>query len=136
MKRKLTNYEKNLLEALKDRDESLAYLNAALEDEDPKMFLRALKDVVIAQGIGIADFAQNSSITRQNMYRILSSKGNPGLKSLTSLLDALGLQMHLIYKESKVRPINIDQKLLEKLSMQAAKQGIDLETFINQKLSK
>jgi probable addiction module antidote protein len=136
MKRKYRTYEESLHEALKDHDEALAYLNAALEDEDPKMFLLALKDVLIAQGIGIADFAQESSITRQNMYRILSEKGNPRWENLTSLLNALELQMHLSGKKSKVQPINIDQKLLKSLSKKAAKQGIGLETLINQKLSK
>jgi len=49
MKRTLTNYEKNLLEALKDHDEALAYLNAALQDEDPRIFFIALNNVLTAQ---------------------------------------------------------------------------------------
>lgn len=76
MKKELTNYEKNLLEALKDHDESLAYLNAALQDEDQRVFLLALKDVLTAQSIDISAFAIESNITRQNIYRI-SNKGNP-----------------------------------------------------------
>ena len=51
--------------------EALAYLNAALQDEDPQIFLLALKDVLKAQDIDISAFAQEANITRQNIYRIL-----------------------------------------------------------------
>jgi DNA-binding phage protein len=43
------NYQEWLLEKLKDRKEAVAYLNAALEDEDSRVFLVALKDVAEAQ---------------------------------------------------------------------------------------
>lgn len=45
MKRKHKDYQEHLLESLKDHDEALAYLNAALADEDQRVFLLALKDV-------------------------------------------------------------------------------------------
>lgn len=135
-KKNLTNYEKNLLEALKDHDEALAYLNAALQDEDTRIFLIALKNVLAAQDIDISAFAQETNITRQNIYRILSSKGNPTISSLTSLLDALGLQIQLSEKARKVEPIAVDKKLLKMLAKQASKQGISLDALIYEKLSK
>jgi probable addiction module antidote protein len=113
MKKKLTSYEKNLLEALKDHDEALAYLNEALQDEDPRIFLIALKNVLSAQDIDISAFAIESKITRQNIYRILSSKGNPRWENLTSLLNALGLQVHLTDKKRKFEPIKIDKKIVK-----------------------
>ena len=134
--KKLTNYEKNLLEALKDHDEALAYLNEALQDEDPRILLIALKNVLTAQNIDISAFAIESNITRQNIYRILSSKGNPRWENLTSLLNALGLQMHLVDKKRKFEPIKVDKKLLNTLSKQATKQGITLDALIYDKLSK
>lgn len=136
MKRKLTNYEKNLLESLKDHDEALAYLNAALQDEDPRVFLIALKNVLSAQNIDISEFAQETNITRQNIYRILSNKGNPRWESLTSLLNALGLQIYVSDKKKNVEPIEIDKKLLKILSKQATKQKISLDALIYEKLSK
>ncbi len=42
------NYKEGLLERLKDPEYSVAYLNACLEDEDPRVFLLALKDVIEA----------------------------------------------------------------------------------------
>jgi probable addiction module antidote protein len=136
MKRKHRNYKESLFESLKDTQEALAYLNAALQDEDPRIFLIALKNVLTAQEIDISAFAQETNITRQNIYRILSSKGNPRWESLTSLLNALGLQIQLSEKARKVEPIAIDKKLLKILSKQASKQGISLDALIYEKLSK
>jgi DNA-binding phage protein len=45
MKRTI-DYEENLLKALQDPEEALAYLDAALMDEDPNVFLLALKHVL------------------------------------------------------------------------------------------
>ncbi len=52
-KKKTKDYEKSLLEALKDPKEALAYFNAALTDEDEKVFFLALKHVLKAQGLDI-----------------------------------------------------------------------------------
>lgn len=48
MKKNHRDYEESLLEALKNPEEALGYLNAALEDEDPRIFLLALMDVLNA----------------------------------------------------------------------------------------
>lgn len=50
------SYQEELIEALKDHDEAVAYLNAALEEsmkgdkESEEIFLRALRNVAEAQG--------------------------------------------------------------------------------------
>ncbi len=136
MQKKYKNYEDALFESLKDHDEAIAYLNAALQDDDQRVFLLALKDVFAAQNIDISAFAQESNITRQNIYRILSSKGNPRWENLASLLDVLGLQVHLTDKKSNFAPIAIDNKLFKMLSKQAVKQGISVDALIYEKLNK
>jgi DNA-binding phage protein len=47
------------MEMLKDEERSLAYLNAALEEQDPGVFLIALRNVTQARG-GIAKVAAHS----------------------------------------------------------------------------
>ena len=42
------NYQKELIKRLKDPKHSLAYLNAAFLDEDPRIFLIALRNVLEA----------------------------------------------------------------------------------------
>jgi DNA-binding phage protein len=44
------DYQKDLIQDLKDPKEAVAYLNAALESDDPKAFLLALRNVAEAQG--------------------------------------------------------------------------------------
>lgn len=91
MTKQSVGYEQGLKEALADPEEAAAYLNAALEDGSQDVFLLALRDVANARGL--THLARETSLNRENMYRILSEKGNPQLSSLTALLDALGLKL-------------------------------------------
>jgi probable addiction module antidote protein len=89
------DYEESLLEALQDPEEALGYLNAALMDEDQEVFLLALKHVLKAQGVDVSAFAEEAEITRQNIYHMLSKKGNPRWHNFRSVIDAMGLQFKL-----------------------------------------
>lgn len=84
-------YEKNLLEDLLDPTEAAEYLKAALEEGDQEIFLMALRDVANAKGI--SEIAREANLNRENLYRILSNKGNPKLASLASVLRSLGLRL-------------------------------------------
>jgi probable addiction module antidote protein len=92
MMAKSRSYQEDLLTSLQDPDEAVEYLNAALEDGEPKVFLLALKDVVESHG-GMSKLATSTSLNRENLYRMLSTKGNPELKSLRTLLRAMGMQL-------------------------------------------
>jgi probable addiction module antidote protein len=98
-KRQHGDYRKYLLEKLQDPKMALGYLNEALQDEDQRVFLLALKDVLAAQGGDITALAEQASLNRQNMYRMLSTKGNPRWDSITSLFNALGYQIKLSIKK-------------------------------------
>lgn len=97
-KKKTQDYQEWLIEKLKNPKLALAYLNEALMDTDKKVFLIALKDVLAAQDNDMASIAEDADISRQNLYRMLSKKGNPRWDSLTSLFNTLGLQMQLSSK--------------------------------------
>ena len=84
-------YDINLKEALIDPVEAAEYINAALEDGSQEVFMMALKDVADAKGI--SKLAKESNLNRENLYRILSLKGNPKLTSLTSVLHSMGLKI-------------------------------------------
>ena len=93
------SYRKDLIESLKDLNEAVAYLNAALEDGDPEVFLLALRDVAEARGGGMTRLSEKTKLNRENLYRILSEQGNPELASLETLLDALDLSLAIRPKE-------------------------------------
>jgi probable addiction module antidote protein len=91
---KLTEkYETNLKKDLLDPVEAAEYLNAALEDGSQEVFLMALKDVADAKGI--SEIARKTTLNRENLYRILSTQGNPKLKSLNSVLQSIGLKLSI-----------------------------------------
>lgn len=89
---KSRNYRNHLVESLKDPTEAAEYLNAALEDGEPEVFLLALRDVVDSYG-GMGKLAASTSLNRENLYRMLSTKGNPEFFSLSTVLDALGFRL-------------------------------------------
>ncbi len=89
---KTRDYQENLLEALKDPHEAVEYLNAALEEGEHEVFLLALRDVVASYG-GMGKLAASTSLNRENLYRMLSTKGNPEFFSLSTVLDALGFRL-------------------------------------------
>ncbi len=93
MNKRLIDYQEELIESLQDPDEALEYLNAALMDEDPRIFLVALKNVIEAQSGDMSAIAKKSKLNRENLYRMLSKKGNPKLTSVVSLLDSVGLRL-------------------------------------------
>jgi probable addiction module antidote protein len=98
MGRASVSYEKGLKDDLQDPEEAVAYLNAALEDGDQEVFLLALRDVADARGL--SQVARQASLNRENLYRILSQRGNPRLASLRALLDSLGLKLAVEVKHS------------------------------------
>jgi probable addiction module antidote protein len=89
-----TSYQKDLIEALKDHNEAAAYLNAAIEEGDRAVFLLALRNVVEANG-GMAAIAEKANLSRESLYRMLSRRGNPEIKSLLSLLRAMGFKLSI-----------------------------------------
>lgn len=92
------NYHEWLYEELQNPEFAIAYLNEALMDEDQKVFLIALKDILEAQKKDMSQLAKKTDISRQNLYRMLSKKGNPRWDSLASLFNALGYQIQISIK--------------------------------------
>ena len=88
------SYQKSLIERLKDPKEAAAYLNAALEDDDLRVFLVALRNVAEAHG-GISSLAKETRLNREGLYRTLSRQGNPTIINLFFILDALKLEVKL-----------------------------------------
>lgn len=87
------SYKEDLNDSLNNLNEAVAYLNAALEDGDPEVFLLALRDVAEARGGGMTRLSEKTKLNRENLYKILSERGNPELVSLEAVLDALGLRL-------------------------------------------
>jgi probable addiction module antidote protein len=99
---KSTSYEAQLIEALRDPTEAAEYLTAALADGDNDVFLLALRHVAEANG-GIGRLSGRVRLNRVSLYRMLSARGNPELRSLGALLKSLGLRLAVEVNESRGR---------------------------------
>lgn len=97
---KTKSYHSFLIESLKDRNEAAAYLNAALEEQDPQLFLIALKNVAEAHG-GITTLLEKAKLDQENLYRMLSEAENQTLYNLAALLDILGLKLSIAVQETE-----------------------------------
>ena len=86
-------HEDGLLEHLRsDRGFALEYLRVCLEEEDDQTaLLTALRRVAMAYGV--QHIAQEAGVNRESLYRSLSSRGNPTLKTLRAVLKPMGLRL-------------------------------------------
>lgn len=96
---KKMSYHEYLIDTLKNPEEAIGYLNAALDGGDIKVFLLALQNVVKAQG-GITNLADKTHKSRTSLYKALSLKGNPHLKSTNNILEAIGLHLQVVHKRN------------------------------------
>ena len=97
---KTKDYKIHLLKQLQKPKEAAAYLNAALNDEDPHVFLLALRDIAEAMG-GMNWLAEEADLNRENLYRTLSMKGNPRFFNLLAVFEAIGLELTIQAKNKR-----------------------------------
>lgn len=75
-----------------DNEEIIAeYLTAALEDENPDVFLAALADVAKARGI--SKVAQSTGLGRESLYKALSPGAKPRYDTILKILHGLGVKI-------------------------------------------
>ena len=78
-------------EHLETGEDMVAYLEAALEQDDPKLVVAALGD--IARAKGMAKVAQEAGLGRESLYKSLSPDGNPEFGTVLRVMRALGLRL-------------------------------------------
>jgi probable addiction module antidote protein len=68
------------------------YLNAALEDENPNVFLQAIADVAKARGM--TKLAKDTGLGRESLYKALAPGAKPRYDTVIKLVRALGVELH------------------------------------------
>ncbi|MCA1792209.1 MAG: putative addiction module antidote protein [Thioalkalivibrio sp.] len=79
-------------EQLDSPEEIAAYIEAALEDGDPRVIAHALGTVARAQGM--SDIARKTGLGRESLYKALSPDGNPTLATVLKVVRALGVRLN------------------------------------------
>jgi probable addiction module antidote protein len=70
-----------------------AYLDAALQENDPALLAAALGDVARAKGM--TRLARDTGLGRESLYKALSLQGNPELGTVMKIVRSLGLKLHV-----------------------------------------
>ena len=89
----------NPVDYLKTPKAIAAYLEAALEDGDPKLIASVLGD--IARAKGMTQVAKETGLNRESLYSALSAEGNPTLATFLKVIKALGIQLAAKYPKVK-----------------------------------
>lgn len=69
------------------------YIDEAAQTGDTAFITDALG--VVARAKGMSKLAIDTGLSRETLYRTLSSKGNPNLLTLVTILNALGVSLSL-----------------------------------------
>eukprot|EP01037_Dinobryon_pediforme_P014542 gene14542-14665_t len=67
------------------------FMAEAFETEDAGYIAHALG--VVARAKGMSDIARDTGLSREQLYRSFSAKGNPTLKTTLAVMKALGLEL-------------------------------------------
>lgn len=78
---------------LETDEEIIAYLDAALEEDDPSLLAAALGDVARAKGMTLV--ARETGLGRESLYKALSPEGNPEFGTVLKVVHALGLRLRV-----------------------------------------
>lgn len=96
LKASVSHHDELINELRADRQLAVEYLSAALSElDDPNnraAGLLAMRDVAEAYG-GLGAVAQEAGINRESLYRALSPKGNPTLKTILAVMKAVGMKL-------------------------------------------
>lgn len=76
---------------LKSQEAQAEYLSLAFAADDDAEIKLAI--ATVARARGMAETAKDASLSRQGLYKSLSTQGDPKLSTLLGVLKALGMQV-------------------------------------------
>ena len=78
-------------EFLTNDETIIEYLQAALEENDPAFFMKAVGNVARAKGV--SSIAEEAQLGRESLYKVLSGERDPRIGTVMKVLDALGVRL-------------------------------------------
>ena len=85
------SFDDYIVKTMKDPVEAAAYIEAAMELDDPAALLVALRHV--AKAHGMAEVARRADVGDKTLFKALSADGNPTLSTVHKVLAAVGLRL-------------------------------------------
>ena len=72
------------------------YINNVLAEGNQEDLMIALRQVAASVG-GVPAIAEKAHLNATQLYRTLSAEGNPELRSLSAILNAMGMRLAVIH---------------------------------------
>jgi len=76
---------------LQTDEQVAAYLEAVLEDGDPRLIVAAIGD--IARAKGMMQLARETGLTREGLYKAFGPNGNPSFATVVKVARSLGVRL-------------------------------------------
>ena len=93
MAKKHRTHEEASMDMFRNDPELAAeYLKSVLADGDEADLMLALRSLSQAFG-GVQEVARQAEVNAHSLYRTLSERGNPELKTLSAILKAMGMRL-------------------------------------------
>lgn len=84
-------YEYDPAAALADPESIALFMSDAFETGDAGYIAKAVG--VVARAKGMTELAKETGLSREQLYNSFSEKGNPTLKTMLTVMHALGLDL-------------------------------------------
>ena len=95
-KDKITFTKYDPADFINSKEDVIASLEVALEEDDTDLLLEVIGD--IARSKGMAKIAKELNLDRKGLYKSLAPDGNPSFRTIFKLFDILGLRVRLEFK--------------------------------------
>ena len=86
----------DVAEFLTDDEMIIEYLRAALEEDDPEFFAKAVGDVARARGMTAV--AGETHLVQENLYKTLHGERDPRIGTVMKVLSTLGIRLAVAQK--------------------------------------
>jgi probable addiction module antidote protein len=95
---KITVSDWDPAEIIETKEDVIAFLEEALEENDSEFLLETIGH--IARSKGMAQIARELNLNRESLYKSLSPGGNPSFFTVVKVLDNLGFKLNIQLKKA------------------------------------
>lgn len=92
-KKKIKLKKWDMAEHFANEKDILAYLRAAIEDNDTEYLPHAIGTVARAKGM--TNIAKKAGVSRASLYKALNDGGNPEFSTVVKVIEALGFKFKI-----------------------------------------
>ena len=98
-KERITKWD--ILDYLDNEESIAAYLQVALDENNPAGLVTAIGDVVRARGVN--QMAEEMGVSREGLYKSFSGSRKPNIETVFKALDKLGMRITIQPKTARVK---------------------------------